>query len=91
VQPIPGRHLQVVELRHGIDLIQLGPDDRPQVFSCDLGMSAICMQISMSNISPAIRVWIQISDRRRALPGPSAVESCQSIRTSGSFGDRSNA
>ncbi len=31
VQPIPGRYLQVVELRDGIDLVQFAANDRPQV------------------------------------------------------------
>jgi hypothetical protein len=31
VQSISGRHPQVVELRHGIDLIEFAADDRPQV------------------------------------------------------------
>ncbi len=31
VQSISRRHPQVVELRHGIDLVQLATDDRPQV------------------------------------------------------------
>ena len=30
VQPIPWWHLQILEPRHGIDLIQFPPNDRPQ-------------------------------------------------------------
>lgn len=30
VQSIARRHPQIVELRHGIDLVQLATDDRPQ-------------------------------------------------------------
>ena len=31
VQSVPGRHFQVVEPRHRVDLIQLAADDRPQI------------------------------------------------------------
>jgi len=31
VQPIPGGHFQVIEPRHGVDLIQLATDDWPDV------------------------------------------------------------
>ena len=37
VQSISRRHPQVVELRHGIDLIQLAADDRPQVLRDQAG------------------------------------------------------
>jgi hypothetical protein len=31
VQPIPGRHIQVIEPRHRVDLIQFPTHDRPQL------------------------------------------------------------
>ena len=31
VQPIPGRHLQILEPRHGVDLIQFPTHDRPEL------------------------------------------------------------
>ena len=31
VQPVPGRHLQIVELGHGVDLIEFPTHDRPEL------------------------------------------------------------